>query len=162
MRSEPPELHLDFAEEFFGAMWKRWRKRKLDPGGCAARFEELEVALTAVVQAFATNGDQKLIVKVAEAEASGGVHKQVALMPRWVALSDELNRNREFFFTRAAISGVLIASRDAAVESGEQELSKRKSGGEQSEQRYLENAERAILRASSSIFRHSRARSCAT
>ncbi len=107
-RSEPPELHLDFAEEFFSAVWKRWRKRKLDPGAAAARFEELEIALTAVVQAFASDPDQSILVKVAEAEASGGVHQQVALMPKWVALSSDPTLNHEFFFARAAIAGAMI------------------------------------------------------
>lgn len=135
MRSEPPELHLDFAEEFFGALWKRWRKRKQDPGEIAARFEDLEVALTAVVQAFASNGEQKLLAKVAEAEASGGVHKQVALMPRWIVLSDSHQRNREFFFTRAAIAGAMIAHADWPSNLDTPTLS---------EQEYLHWAESAI------------------
>jgi hypothetical protein len=139
MASEPPELHLDFAEEFFGAMWKRWRKRKLDPGGCAARFDDLEVALTAVVQAFATDGGRRLLVKVAEAEASGGVHQQVALLPRWIALSEDHQRNREFFFTRAAIAGAMIAwhgvGENAQAQWGE---------NCESEDEYLRHAEVAI------------------
>ncbi|MBC8405218.1 MAG: hypothetical protein H8E15_08330, partial [Planctomycetes bacterium] len=101
-RSEPPELHLEFAEEFFGALWKRLRKRKLDPGPNAARFVEMEVALSAVVQAFAGG-----VVRVAEAEASGGVQRQVALLPRWIALSHEPQQKRDFLFTRAAILGAV-------------------------------------------------------
>lgn len=135
MRSEPPELHLDFAEEFFGAMWKRLRKRRLDPGSKAAHFKDLEIPLTAVAQAFATNKNEKTMVKLAEAEASGGVHRQVALMPKWIALSHESHRNREFLFTRAAIAGAMMAhaqGRDEVV----------------TEQDYLDWAELSIYQTS--------------
>ncbi len=142
-RSEPPELHLEFAEEFFGALWKRLRKRKLDPGPNAARFVEMEVALSAVVQAFAGG-----VVRVAEAEASGGVHRQVALLPRWIALSHEPQQNRDFLFTRAAISGALIAAAIEAkdCQSAPESMPKKKILN--AEESYLQNAQKVVVELS--------------
>ncbi|MCP4092201.1 MAG: VWA domain-containing protein [Planctomycetes bacterium] len=104
-RKAPPELHLDFAEEFFGAFWKRWR------GGerprfeeFAANFDEMANPLGAVAQAFAGR-----LVSVRQAEASGGVVKNVVLLPRMIALSNEVEVNRRFMFARAALAGAMIA-----------------------------------------------------
>ncbi|MGB0951665.1 MAG: nitric oxide reductase activation protein NorD [Planctomycetota bacterium] len=105
-RQAPPELHLDFAEEFFGALWKRFRKRpvcRYEEQG--AHFESMAASLGAVAQAFAGRH-----VVVRRAEGSGGVHSHVVLLPRLIALSSEVAVNRRFLFTRAALAGAMIAS----------------------------------------------------
>ena len=104
-RQAPPELHLDFAEEFFGALWNRVRKRPT----CryeeqAAVFESMANSLSAVAQAFA--GRHALVRR---AEGSGGIHRNVVLLPRLVALSPDTDTNRRFLFTRAALAGAMIA-----------------------------------------------------
>jgi nitric oxide reductase activation protein len=105
-RKSAPELHLDFAEEFFGAFWKRWR------GGerprfeeFAATFQEMANPLGAVAQAFAGR-----LVTVRQAEASGGVVANIVLLPRMIALSEEVEVNRRFMFARAALAGAMIAT----------------------------------------------------
>lgn len=105
-RKAPPELHLDFAEEFFGAFWKRWR------GGPRPRFEEFAAIypdmanpLSAVAQAFAGR-----LVTVRQAEASGGISGNVILLPRMIALAEEVEVNRRFLFARAALAGAMVAT----------------------------------------------------
>lgn len=105
-RQAPPELHLDFAEEFFGALWNRFRKRpvcRYEEQG--AHLETMASSLSAVAQAFAGRH-----VLVRRAEGSGGVHAHVVLLPRIVALSPDPTSNRRFLFTRAALAGAMIAS----------------------------------------------------
>lgn len=105
-RQAPPELHLDFAEEFFGALWNRFRKRptcRFEEQG--AHFESMAASLGAVAQAFA---GRHVIVR--RAEGTGGVHSHVVLLPRLIALSPDAAVNRRFLFTRAALAGAMIAA----------------------------------------------------
>ncbi|MFK5956475.1 MAG: VWA domain-containing protein [Planctomycetota bacterium] len=107
-RQAPPELHLDFAEEFFGAFWNRFRKRdRLRYADTAAHFDSMSGSLSAVAQAFAGRH-----VMVRCAEASGGLQKHVILLPRVIALSPEVKLNREFIFARAALAGAMVAKQD--------------------------------------------------
>ncbi|MBC8370489.1 MAG: VWA domain-containing protein [Planctomycetes bacterium] len=108
-----PELHLEFTEEFFGKFWKKLSEKnaRLPFEDFAASFSELETSLSTVAQAFA---GKHLIVR--RAEAAGGIHDNVILMPRLVALTNDHLSNRDFFFARAAIAGAMVKySATAAV-----------------------------------------------
>lgn len=102
-----PNLYLDFAEDFFGAFWQRLRRRKekLANADVAAEFVGMSNSLGAVAQAFAGRH-----VTLRQAEACGGFQDHVILMPRRIGLSADHATNREFFFTRAALAGAMVAS----------------------------------------------------
>jgi len=108
-----PELHLDFAEEFFGAFWNRFRKRgdRMRYASAASHFESMSGSLSAVAQAFA---GRHVIVRCAE--ASGGLQGHVILLPRIIALASDKNANREFLFARAALAGAMVAGKEQRPE----------------------------------------------
>ncbi len=101
-RRRSPEIPLDFGEALFGALWRRWRRRReernLEPE--AARYEDLEARLLAVAQAFA---GEPLALRRAEAE--GGAERGVVLLPAAISLAANRAENEAFFYVRAAISG---------------------------------------------------------
>ena len=107
-RHAAPELHLDFAEEFFGAFWNRFRKRdRMRYASAAAHFDSMRGSLSAVAQAFS---GRHVIVRCAE--ASGGLQEHVILLPRVIALSPLESANREFLFARAALAGAMVAAQE--------------------------------------------------
>ena len=118
----PPELHLDFQEELFGAAWRRLRGRRWPEG--TALFADHEAGLHTVVQAFAGQP-----VAVRRAEAVGGVLEAAVLLPEGVALGDA-RANRDFLYLRAALAGALVAARSG----GERDAH---SGGERDERAWL-------------------------
>lgn len=100
-----PNLYLDFAEDFFGAFWQRFRRKEtLANADVAAEFADMSNSLGAVAQAFAGRH-----VLLRQAEACGGFQGHVILLPRRIALSSNLATNREFFFTRSALAGAMVA-----------------------------------------------------
>lgn len=109
-KDQAPELHLDFAEDLFGAFWRRLRRRgRPGAGPAAAVMEDMETSLAAVVQAFA---GRRILLR--PAEACGGIDHEVALLPRFIELSADPAVNRAFLYTRAAIAGATLAQPEAS------------------------------------------------
>ena len=107
-----PSLPLDALEEAFGKVAKRWRKAR-PPAWLRlqqrhpenrVRFEDLAVGLGAVASAFAARR-----VPVRAAERSGGPVPEAVLVPAHLALAPSAEANREWFYMRAALGGLMLA-----------------------------------------------------
>ncbi len=114
-----PNLHLDLLEELFGKAYRRKHPSRADLArnargpfaDQASKFGDHEIALAAVASTFA---GKRLALR--PAEAAGGQLEGVLLLPRFIALSPERAINRDFFFTRAAISGAMATKESHADE----------------------------------------------
>lgn len=97
-----PEIPIDVGESLFGALWRRWRRRREERalGPHSARYAELEQRLHAVAQAFSGGP-----LAIRRAEAEGGAEPGIVLLPAAIDLADDRRANQDFLFVRAAISG---------------------------------------------------------